>query len=43
MIFLGEWMLGMRYGEGRLKYFNGVSYIGYWEFDKVWGIRFNFV
>ena len=35
-------MLGMRHGEGRLKYSNGASYTGHWEFDKVWGIRSHF-
>ena len=32
---LGEWMLGLRHGEGLLTFANGASYIGHWEFDKV--------
>lgn len=28
-------MLGLRHGEGELKFGNGASYRGHWEFDKV--------
>ena len=31
----GEWMLGLRHGDGVLTFANGASYSGRWEFDKV--------
>ncbi|KAJ7393708.1 hypothetical protein OS493_003366 [Desmophyllum pertusum] len=36
-MFEGEWMLGLRHGQGVLTCASGASYRGHWEFDKQTG------